>query len=99
MRVRLNPQARAQLTAARDYIRSHNPIAAQKFREQVARALRRLGSFPDIGHDIPEAPDGLHRQIIVEQYRFFYRVAGDTIWIFAGWHGKQNVESPVTTSG
>ena len=48
MRVRLNPPARAQLTAARNYIRTYNPIAAQKFREQVARALRRLGNFPGI---------------------------------------------------
>jgi plasmid stabilization system protein ParE len=94
MKVRLTPLARAQLTEARDYIRSHNPFAAQRFRNRVAEALLRLGRFPGIGHAIPEEPDGPERQILVDPYRFFYRVEGSTIWIVAVWHGAQLATVP-----
>lgn len=95
-RLRYTAQARVQLAAARDYIRSHNPIAARKFLHEVARRLRQLTTFPGIGHAIPEAPDGVHRQIIVGKHRFFYRCEGDTILIVAVWHGAQLTEPPAT---
>lgn len=94
MKVRLTPPARAQLIAARDYIRIHNPIAARNFRDKVDRRLRQLGSFPGIGHAVPEAPKGPFRQILVDKYRFFYRVAGGTVWIVAVWHGAQLATLP-----
>ncbi|MFO0579909.1 MAG: type II toxin-antitoxin system RelE/ParE family toxin [Polyangia bacterium] len=94
MKVLLTPPARAQLTAAHGYIRSHNPIAAQRFRDRVADALRRLGRFPGIGHAVPEAPEGPYRQILVGKYRFFYRVDGDTIWIVGVWYGAQIATLP-----
>lgn len=94
MRVRLSPPARAQLIAARDYIRTHNPIAARNFRDKVDRRLRQLGSFPGIGHAIPEAPDGPIRQILIGKYRFFYRVEGDTVWVVGVWHGAQLAALP-----
>lgn len=94
MRVRLTPSARAQLTAARNYIRTHNLIAAQRFRDEVARRLRQIGVLPAIGPTIPEAPDGPTRQILIGKYRFFYRADGDTIWIVAVWHGAQLASPP-----
>ena len=94
MRVQFTSQARAQLTAARDYIRSHSSIAARNFRDKVAQRLLQLGSFPGIGHVIPEAPDGPIRQILIGQYRFFYRVAEDTVWIVGVWHGAQLTAVP-----
>lgn len=72
-RLRYTAQARAQLAAARDYIRIRNPAAARCFLDEVARRLKQLTSFPNIGHTIPEALDGVHRQIVVGKYRFFYR--------------------------
>lgn len=89
MRVRFNPEARAQLIAARNYIRERNPSAAASFRAKVEKRLRQLASFPHIGHPIPEAPDDRYRQILVDRYRFFYRIDGETVWIVAVWHGTQ----------
>jgi plasmid stabilization system protein ParE len=94
MRLRYTAKARVQLTAARDYIRIRNPIAARNFLNKAARRLRQLTIFPGIGHIIPEAPDGVHRQIVVAQYRFFYRLEGDTVLIVAVWHGKQTPTLP-----
>jgi toxin ParE1/3/4 len=94
MTVRFSPQARAQLIAARDYIRTHNPIAARTFRDKVDRRLRQLGNFPQLGHSIPEFPESSHRQLIIDPYRFFYRVDGETVWIVAVWHGKQIPTQP-----
>lgn len=50
--------ARAQLAAARDYIRDRNPTAAREFQSRVAHRLRLLGRFPGLGHRLSEAPDG-----------------------------------------
>lgn len=94
MKVRFTPQARAQLLAARNYIRERNPVAALDFRAKVESRLRQLASFPHIGHAIPEASDGSYRQILVDKYRFFYRIDGDTVWIVAVWHGKQLPAAP-----
>jgi plasmid stabilization system protein ParE len=63
---------------------------------QVHDARSRLGNFPQLGHYLPECPDGQHRQFIIDPYRFFYRSAGDTAWIVAVWHGKQLPASPPT---
>jgi toxin ParE1/3/4 len=34
--------------------------------------------------------------VIVAPYRFFYRVAGETVWIVAVWHGAQTPKDPGT---
>lgn len=76
------------------YIAEANPLAARRFMQRVRAALARLRRFPQLGHVLPEAPDGPERQILVDSYRFFYRVEGNKIWIVAVWHGAQLASSP-----
>lgn len=83
------PSALASFEAAIDYYVSVNPFAAEHFRDRVLRTLGRLVRFPQIGHYIPEFPDEPFREVIVEPYRFFYLVEGETIWIIGVWHGAQ----------
>jgi plasmid stabilization system protein ParE len=64
----------------------------------VNAVLARLGDFPDSGRVVPEFPDLQFREVIVDPYRFFYRVRGDTVWVVAAWHGAQLPDAPVEVS-
>ena len=46
-------------------------------------ALARLGDFPDSGRVVPEFPNLPFREVIVDPYRFFYRVKAGTVWVVA----------------
>ena len=94
MKLQSTPGARSQLLAAIAYIRFDDPGAARAFRERAESALRELKSFPDLGRQIPEFPELPHRELIVRPYRFFYRVAGSTIWIIGVWHGRRRPAKP-----
>ena len=94
MKLKFTPSAKDQFLAAVRYIQVDNPTAARKFRNRAEAALRELEQFPDSGRHIPEFPDLPHRELIVKPYRFFYRVAGRTIWIIGVWHGRQLAGKP-----
>jgi toxin ParE1/3/4 len=51
--------------------------------------LRRPERFHESGRVLPELPDLPYREVIVAPYRFFYRVAGDTVRVVGVWHGAQ----------
>lgn len=89
LKVSFTPPARAQFLAALAYIRADRPSAALAFRHRVNDALLRLGDFPDSGRIVPEFPDLPFREVIIDPYRFFYRVKGETVWVVAAWHGAQ----------
>jgi len=76
------------------YIRTENPLAAQRFRERAEQVLKRLDRFPNSGRHLPEFPELPHREVIVWPYRFFYRLQGEIIWVVAVWHGAQIPKVP-----
>ena len=94
MRVLFTPAARAQFLVALAYIRAESPSAAQGVLERSRVALRQLGDFPESGHPLPEFPDLPHREVRVEPYRFFYRIAAGAVWIVGVWHARQLPDDP-----
>jgi plasmid stabilization system protein ParE len=72
-----------------DYIYRDNPSAAINFRKKAEKILSRLQDYPETGRHLPEFPDLPFREVIVNPYRFFYRVKGKTVWVVAVWHGAQ----------
>ena len=94
MRVRFTPSSRRQFLEGLAYIRRDNPRAARKFRDRAERILKRLSEYPDSGGVIPEFPELPHREVLIDPYRFFYRVEKKTVWIVAVWHGAQDVDNP-----
>jgi len=89
MKVKFTPSARVQFLEGLEYIRQDSPSAADHFRKKAEAVLRRLEEFPESGRSIPEFPGLPHREVLVPPYRFFYRVAGKTVWIVAVWHSAQ----------
>ena len=98
-RVRFTPPARAQFLAAVDYIRAERPAAARAFRDRSHDALGHLVRFPDAGRSIPEFPQLGFREVVVDRYRFFYRLEGDTIWVVGVWHDAQIPAEPGSPDG
>lgn len=94
MDVRFTPIAERELAAVVATIRADDAAAARRFRDRVFAKVSRLERFPLSGHVVPEFPEAGVREIIVRPYRFFYRVEGRTVWLFAVWHGARIPEEP-----
>ncbi|MBN1940207.1 MAG: type II toxin-antitoxin system RelE/ParE family toxin [Candidatus Aminicenantes bacterium] len=94
MKIRFTRSAEADLLSALAYIRKDKLSAALDLLDRIATQLRRLHRFPESGRKIPEFPDLPHREIIVEPFRFFYRIEGSIIWIVAVWHGARVPDRP-----
>jgi len=94
LKVLFTPSGRDQFLAAIGYIYRENPTAAIAFRRKAEKVLSRLRKFPQSGRVLPEFPDLPFREVIVNPYRFFYRVKGRTVWIVAVCHGAQLPEEP-----
>src|SRR4051812_17034588 len=99
MKIKFTPSARGQFLDAIEYITQDNPLAAQRVRVRVEKALTRLLTFPTAGRRIPEFPELPHRELVVDPYRIFYRVEAKVIWIVAVWHTAQNPRMPEGKSG
>jgi len=98
-RVQFTPPARAQFLAAVGYIRAERPAAARAFRDRSYGALSHLVRFPNAGRSIPEFPRSGFREMLVDRYRFFYWLEGDTIWVVGVWHDAQIPAEPGSSSG
>ncbi len=94
MTVRFLPSALSAFESAIAYYLAVNPFAAERFRDRVLAALGRLERFPKLGHAIPEFADQPFRELIVEPYRCFYLIEGETVWIVGVWHGAQLADPP-----
>ena len=94
MRVRFTPSARRELLDALDLIRQDSPAAADGVLARSVDGLAQLRDFPESGRVVPEFPDLPYREVIVNPYRLFYRVADDEVWIVAVWHDRQLPEPP-----
>jgi plasmid stabilization system protein ParE len=94
VKVKFTLSARIQFFSALTYIRRDNPSAAVRFRKRAESLLRRLEKFSQSGRALPEFPELPYHEIIVFPYRLFYRVAEETVWIVAVWHGAQLPEEP-----
>lgn len=94
MIILFTPTARLQFIGALEYIRRNNLSAAIDFRHKAEKCLLRLIKFPESGRSLPEFPDLPFREVIVQPYRFFYRIKDDVMWIVAVWHGAQLPHEP-----
>jgi toxin ParE1/3/4 len=94
LKILFTPSGRRQFLEAIAYIYRDNPSAALAFRNKAERILSRLQDFPESGRLIPEFPDLPFREVIVNPYRFFYRIKGRTVWIVAVRHSARLPQEP-----
>ncbi len=98
-RVEFTQPAQSQFLSALAYIKADRPSAAGDFRDRAAKVLANLTKFPDSGRMIPEFPNLVFREVLVDSYRFFYKPVGDVIWVVGAWHDAQIPDEPSDPSG
>jgi plasmid stabilization system protein ParE len=94
LRILFTPTARRQFLEAIAYIHRDKPSVAVTFRQKGEKSLSRLKKFPESGRKLPEFPELPFREVIINLYRFFYKIKDDSLWIVAVWHGAQLPDEP-----
>ncbi len=62
-----------QLEEIANYIALDKPDAASSLVKKVFSTVERLEQFPDSGHNPPEIPNSIYRELHVKPCRIFYR--------------------------
>jgi|SRR6516225_7045722 plasmid stabilization system protein ParE len=85
--------ALADLRGVYDFIARGSRRYAQLTIERIRSAGGRLADFPEIGHVLPEFPDGPYRQVLMGSYRIIYRLEEKPrrVFIMAVIHGARNL--------
>lgn len=79
------------LRAVRDYIGRDSDYYAADLVEQVVLSVERLLRFPKLGRVVPEAQDENIRELVYQNYRIIYRIAGERIEILTIVHGSRDL--------
>jgi plasmid stabilization system protein ParE len=87
MKVRLHPEARAELVAARNWYYERSPLSSVAFAHAVDQAVSRIRTAPNM---YPFADHGT-RKLVLQRFPFniYYRVAETEILIVAVAHQKR----------
>lgn len=88
----LSPRAVQDLREIVRYISYDDPIAAERFGEQMLDAALSLSMLPERGRLVPEFDDDITREVIFRgRYRIVYRVdhKGKTVGVSRFWHGSR----------
>lgn len=77
------PSAQRQLDRAHDALEGLSPSGAARLVDEVTRAARRIGAYPDSGRIVPEFQIRTLREVIVGRYRLVYERFPDRVEILA----------------
>jgi len=88
-KVRWAERARDDLREIYDFIARDSPRAAEALVERVLHSTERLPSFPESGRTVPEFPNLGFRELLVANYRIWYRIEKETVWIVTVLHGRR----------
>lgn len=80
------------LRSIRDYIARDSEYYAANLIEQLILAAGRLAEFPRLGRIVPEARDESAREVLCEDYRIIYRLAGERVEILTVVHGRRELK-------
>jgi toxin ParE1/3/4 len=90
MRVRYSPESIDDLIRLRNFIRSKNPVAAQRIAKELLDGINKLKLFPKIGLPVLRAPDPQSiRDLFIGNYTVRYLIGNNEIYILRMWHGKE----------
>ena len=70
-----------QLEEIAEYIALDKPDAASNLVKAIFPSVDRLELFPQSGHEPPELPDSIYRELYVRPCRVFYRNEDDVVLI------------------
>ena len=89
MKIIWSPLAIERVSEIAEYIALDNPVAAEKWVDDIFDSVKRLKKFPKSGRMIPELQLEHFREIIFGNYRVIYRVEENQLSVLTVRHGKQ----------
>ena len=93
MRVRYSKGAIADLIGIADYIREHNPRAAEAVEKRIRASIDQLETFPLIGR-LTDDPSIRMYPIVRYPYLVFYEAVGGEVVIHHIRHGRRKPLDP-----
>jgi toxin ParE1/3/4 len=93
-RLRLTPQAEADLIAIWTYIARANPDAADRLLDRLEQKSALLVQYPHLGMARDDIRPGV-RHFPVGNYLILYRIAGDGIEVARYVHGRRRLQDMV----
>lgn len=73
------------------FIALDSSIYAARIADELFASVERLFDFPKSGRVVPEFQDPAFREIIVRNYRVFYRITGPVIVVMNVLHGSRQL--------
>ena len=77
----------------RDYIARDSDFYAADLVEQIVLSVEKVLRFPRLGRVVPETQDETIRELLHQNYRIIYRIAGERIEILTIIHGSRDLTS------
>lgn len=88
------PEAVLDLARLREFIRVHNPDAAQRAAKRIHDAVYKLSEFPFVGIPVQDIEKPQLRDLFISfgqaGYWLRYAVTDDEIIIVRIWHGRED---------
>lgn len=93
-RLRVAPQAEAQIEEASDWWFEHRSSARVLFDEELERAFAAIRGMPGVGQRVVHARRPGVRRVFMARVRYhvYYVEAGDVIEVLAVWHSVRDSE-------
>ncbi len=91
--IRWSPQAIHDVQSIKSYISRDSPIHAGIVARRIVQAAERLAAFPESGRVVPEFGDPRVREVLWQDYRIVYRIAGDGVEIATVFHGSLPIDA------
>ncbi len=90
MKINYSPESINDLIRLREFIRSKNPVAAERIAAELLAGIGKLKTFPRMGLPVRRAPDPeAIRDLFVGKYTVRYLVSTHDIIVLRVWHGKE----------
>ena len=92
MKVRLTPEAKADLEGIGDRIAERNPARAVTYVRELRERATRIGEFPHAGPARPQWGEGI-RIVVYGKYLIVYRVRDEAVQILRVVHGARHLDA------
>ena len=89
MKIIWSPLAISRVTEIAEYILMDNPVAAEKWIDEIFNRVMQLKTYPKSGRMVPELEIEEIRELIYGNYRIIYRIIEKAIVVLTVRHGRQ----------
>jgi addiction module RelE/StbE family toxin len=96
MKIEWTQSAEQDLRDLYDWIAKDSPANAERFIDRLLDSATLLQDQPLMGREVPEAARVDVREVLIEDYRIFYLVKADYLYVLGLIHGSRDLANMQT---